>query len=295
MIVRVSKHTSHYSVIDNTGLNDIRLSLKARGLLGYLLTKPDNWEVTVKGIISQVPDGRTVVQSALKEMSKFGYAECKVSRGAHGRLDGKKWVIYERSILQNAKNHPVRPDLSDHRQTGFPSVGFSDHRETPTSVKQHQVSTDLRVNTDTAESTYLRTSRLQKNAGSVDDFSVDNPPQVPAPPPTVLFSNSVWHLSAFNVWHDAFSARIPGITVETSRYYFDRCLTWSNRKSAKSNDWLSVAFKFYNQDFSRSQFITSSKPSRNDNNSENGTPKPDLIRAAQRAKRFVDRNSIPVG
>ena len=46
-VIRVRKRPNNFVMLDKTFLEDDRLSFKAKGILAYLLSKPDNWKVIV--------------------------------------------------------------------------------------------------------------------------------------------------------------------------------------------------------------------------------------------------------
>lgn len=95
MIVR-RPHTSHYVVIDNRVLEDARLSWKSRGILAWLLAKPDGWKVSVRGLAAAGPDGRTAIQSALMELEEYGYIERRgMSHDDAGRFDSADTIVRE--------------------------------------------------------------------------------------------------------------------------------------------------------------------------------------------------------
>jgi hypothetical protein len=71
-IIRVQKQ-SNYTCVDNYFVNDTRLSLKAKGVMVFLLSKPNDWEVTVGGIESSCANGRDCVMGTLKELEGHGY------------------------------------------------------------------------------------------------------------------------------------------------------------------------------------------------------------------------------
>ena len=71
-IIRVQKN-ENYSTINNTGLNDCNLSFKAKGILAYLLSKPDDWKCQVSDLIKKSTDGRDSVYGGLKELRATGY------------------------------------------------------------------------------------------------------------------------------------------------------------------------------------------------------------------------------
>lgn len=92
-IVRVKKE-SRYFVASNQPFNDPRLSFGARGLMGYLLSKPDNWQIRNYDLYRKSPDGRSKVQGYLAELKKFGYlTRFPISKGK----SGINWVseVYE--------------------------------------------------------------------------------------------------------------------------------------------------------------------------------------------------------
>jgi DNA-binding MarR family transcriptional regulator len=104
MIIRAAKNRN-YTVINNTVLNDDRLSLKARGLAAYLLTKPDDWRINRDLLASQFPDGVWAVRGALKELERAGY----LSRTRHQNNGRFTWEItlHEIPILPVVENQPV--------------------------------------------------------------------------------------------------------------------------------------------------------------------------------------------
>lgn len=96
MIVRVQKREHPFVIIDKRCLEDQRLSWKAKGILAYLLSRPDNWRVYISQLVSCSSDGETAVASAMKELKDFGYAKLETVRDdTSGKVDGKSWIIFE--------------------------------------------------------------------------------------------------------------------------------------------------------------------------------------------------------
>ena len=99
-IIRVSK-TERYAIIDKQFLDeDSRLSWKAKGLLAYLLAKPDGWQIRRSDLISRAADGKDSVSAGLRELERFGYLERKMVR--QGGKFGYENIIHER---------PETPDI----------------------------------------------------------------------------------------------------------------------------------------------------------------------------------------
>jgi hypothetical protein len=72
MVFRVNK-TKNYTVISNYHLKDSNLSLKAKGLLSVMLSLPDDWDYSIKGLVYICVESEPVIKSTLKELQKFGY------------------------------------------------------------------------------------------------------------------------------------------------------------------------------------------------------------------------------
>lgn len=79
---------------------DKRLSWAARGMLIFLLGKPDNWEVSVAHLIKQTegcskPSGRDAVRGIIKELVEAGYMQADVRREEGGTFNGVDYVVHE--------------------------------------------------------------------------------------------------------------------------------------------------------------------------------------------------------
>lgn len=102
-IIRVKKDKHNpYLIMNKTVLNDKRLSLKAKGLCCYLLSKPDDWYIHTKDIIANNSNGRESVWSAIRELVKFGYMYKHRFRSNNGAFHSYNYLVYER---------PESPDL----------------------------------------------------------------------------------------------------------------------------------------------------------------------------------------
>lgn len=71
-VFRVHK-TDNYTVMSNTHLRDTSLSLKAKGLLSMVLSLPDDWKYSIKGLASLCLEGQDAVKAAIAELEQGGY------------------------------------------------------------------------------------------------------------------------------------------------------------------------------------------------------------------------------
>jgi|GEM_PF-4629881 len=140
-IIRVNKHTEMYVVIDKTCLEDMRLSLKARGLAAYLLTKPDDWEINIEHLskISE-KDGKDSVRTALNELEDNGYMHKERSRNKRGHFNGWSRDLYE------------KPSLNPHCKGNQPKLDFPNSdkpkSDCPTSDNPTQLSNEFELSND---------------------------------------------------------------------------------------------------------------------------------------------------
>jgi len=88
---RRRKKERGFVTIENSMFEDSRISWKAKGLLGYLLTKPDGWIVRRFDLIKHATDGDKSVRSAIDELKKYGYLTIKRIKKDNGQWAGTVW------------------------------------------------------------------------------------------------------------------------------------------------------------------------------------------------------------
>ena len=104
-IIRAPRR-DRFLVIDQRAIEDERLSWAARGLLGYLLSKPDDWKVLVNDLRKRGDLGRDGIYRLLRELRDTGYMTFVRKRDRHGRIRGGFYMI--REIADSP--HPDLPD-----------------------------------------------------------------------------------------------------------------------------------------------------------------------------------------
>lgn len=105
--IRTKKNTN-FSVIDNTGLRDERLSFKATGLLAYLLQLPDDWKIYMTDLVKRKKDGKDSLQSAIKELIDNGYMKRNPLK-ENGKFAGYEYIIYESGTYHGGKTAADNP------------------------------------------------------------------------------------------------------------------------------------------------------------------------------------------
>ena len=93
-IYRVEK-TKDFTIMSNAHLKDGRLSLKAKGLLSYMLSLPDDWRFSTRGLIANCREGADAVRKALCELEAAGYLRRTRIRSENGSYVEGAWCVYE--------------------------------------------------------------------------------------------------------------------------------------------------------------------------------------------------------
>lgn len=93
-VIRVN-NTKGFTVMSNYHFQDKEISLKAKGLLGLMLSLPSNWDYSVNGLVTIVKENKAAVQSALKELEEHKYLKRTRVQDETGRFD-YVYDIYEK-------------------------------------------------------------------------------------------------------------------------------------------------------------------------------------------------------
>lgn len=94
-VFRIEK-TRDYTVMANHHLRNTALSLKAKGLLSLMLSLPEDWDYTTKGLAKICKDGVDSICSAVSELEGQGYVIRERIRNAKGQLTDIQYTILER-------------------------------------------------------------------------------------------------------------------------------------------------------------------------------------------------------
>lgn len=123
-VFRVEK-TRNYTVMSNQHLWDKRLSLKAKGLLSLMLSLPEDWDYTTKGLARICKDGVDSICTTVRELEGTGYIVRKRERRADGTLGSIEYTILEQSRQADApkRENPVQAEKSaDAPKRAFPEL-----------------------------------------------------------------------------------------------------------------------------------------------------------------------------
>ena len=144
-VFRVEKNRG-YTVMSNHHLRNPDLSLKAKGLLSQMLSLPENWDYTLKGLSSINKESIDAIRTAVWELEKAGYITRRQGRDEKGKMTAIEYTIFEQPQPPQLENpttdNPVLENpMSDNPTTENP---VSDN---PTQLNKELLNKELQ-NTD---------------------------------------------------------------------------------------------------------------------------------------------------
>lgn len=113
-IIRVNK-TENYSVVSNQPINDESLSWGARGVLIYLLSKPNDWEVRFQDLLNRGKAGRHKMRGYLSELEESGYLLRERTHNDDGTFTWVHTVFEQPSVKKPSVDEPSvdEPSVDD--------------------------------------------------------------------------------------------------------------------------------------------------------------------------------------
>lgn len=133
--IRRGARNARYAAIPNHVFEEVRLSMEARWLLGYLLSKPDNWTVVLRDIINKGNCGRDKARRMIAELVELGYAQKEQARDS-GRFSALSLVIYDEPFASEVTESVASLPQTENPSTVNPST------EKPAPVNHPLVITD---------------------------------------------------------------------------------------------------------------------------------------------------------
>lgn len=129
-IIKTAKR-ENFTVVNNEYLQDTRLSWKAKGLITYVMSLPDDWKLNINDLVNRSEDGRNSLTSGINELVEFGYCRKQRIKGEHGRFVGYIYEISDKAIFAE-----TTINKEDSPQCGFPQM------ENPQMENLHLINTN---------------------------------------------------------------------------------------------------------------------------------------------------------
>lgn len=172
-----------FTIVPNATVRDKTLNLKDRGMICYLLSLPDGWEFSIKGLSAMMPnDGDTTIKASLNRLEELGYLERTRNRDKSGKVREAIWTIYDRPHKpktieptdQNAEKPKVEnPTLENRTQIN------KDYKKEPNIDKQEGIRSNC--SNYKLEDIYRENQKIE-SLGSVEEQSSHQKNRAAKPP-----------------------------------------------------------------------------------------------------------------
>ncbi|MDK9853854.1 DnaD domain protein [Staphylococcus equorum] len=117
---RTIKESGNFVTVHKNFIHDNDITFKAKGILLYLLSRPDDWQIYESEILKHTKDGKDSLKSGIRELEKVGYVERTRKRDDKGHLNGYEYLVYEHPIQNGKSNVGIS-------NNGKPNVGKSNN------------------------------------------------------------------------------------------------------------------------------------------------------------------------
>ena len=129
-----NKTQGNYTVVSQNIMRDRELSLTERGLLLTLLSLPDYWNLTIKGLSQILPDGKDKIQKTLNSLIAKGYVTRIQSRDSSGQFDSNSLEVHESPVMAPTPTPPPKKGDKD-KESKAPSK-ITPYPENPDAVNR---------------------------------------------------------------------------------------------------------------------------------------------------------------
>ena len=114
-VFRVQK-TQNYTIMSNHHLRNKALSLKSKGLLSLMLSLPEDWDYTTRGLASICKEGVDSVCATVRELEAAGYIIRRRVRDKNGQMRGMEYTVLEEPQPPQPEPGQAAPDCAQPNQ-----------------------------------------------------------------------------------------------------------------------------------------------------------------------------------
>ena len=128
---RTIKESGDFVTVHKAFIYDSNLSAKAKGILLYFLSRPDDWQIYTSEVVKHMNDGQKAINSGIQELIKYKYVHRTQKRNDKGVFNGYEYLVYEKPTempfsengkTENGKRHTTnnnstKNDLTNNKDT----------------------------------------------------------------------------------------------------------------------------------------------------------------------------------
>lgn len=180
-VFRIEKN-KNYTVMSNHHLRNKELTLKSKGLLSLMLSLPEEWDYTLKGLSIICKEGIDAIRVSINELEKQGYIERRRNRNEKGQLTNTEYIIHE---------YPVSISPKSEKPTLEKPILDNPMQENPTLENPMQINKD-KTNTKKLNTDVIKYPSINQTDSAVSMFATQTPPSASASKPQSGLSLRDW-------------------------------------------------------------------------------------------------------
>lgn len=280
-IIRTVKRDNPFVQIDKNCLEDKNLSWKAKGLLAYLLSRPDNWKVIIEDLRNKSTDGRDSIYSGLKELTEAKYIIKKRMHDEKGKFTGWEYQVFEQPQLDEISNEDSVLTVSGKSEYGKTVYGKTVYGKSATNNNNiNNINLNNKELINNANDDNAKISKIsnfyQENFGVINPF---------------IHSELVYWTSIMN--YELVEEAMKRALRQQKRwnYVIGILKDWKNRKVQTLADVEAIDVEFKKQSNATKTGKVKSKRL-NDNHNENESLLEKLLSEHQEAEKQKDKMSL---
>jgi len=163
-VFRIEK-IKDFTTMSNHHLKNKNLSLKAKGLLSLMLSLPEDWDYTIRGLASICKDGVDSISSALKELESEGYVIRERVRHEDGSFGKTEYIIHEQPVHTETKSDPHEPQKTQQdKSVPATPIQVNPIQDFPVQAKHAQSNTNISSTYKSSTDTTKEKIRLNARA-----------------------------------------------------------------------------------------------------------------------------------
>ena len=172
-VMRVAK-TKDYTVMSNQHFKEKEMSLKAKGLLSLMLSLPDDWDYTIKGLVAINKENESAIMATLKELKSFGYLEVikkMPNETESGRIE-YEYIVHEEPKKQGVENLGVEKQGVEKQKQGVEKQGVENQ-----GVENQGIENQIQLNTKELNTKKSNTKKINKKEKLIKEKSSSSFPE----------------------------------------------------------------------------------------------------------------------
>lgn len=219
-VFRIEKN-KNYTVMSNHHLRNKELTLKSKGLLSLMLSLPEEWDYTLKGLSCICKEGIDAIRASVQELEQYGYVERHRIRNDKGWLTGTEYIIHEYPVIYPEQSKPTLEKPTQEKPMLENPTLVNPTLENPTQINKDKTITK-ELNKDLIKYQSINPSDTATDSISTDNRWIDRYNQNETLIKTNIEYTALLHSYDRSIVDEIVSVMTEVLTVDTAYYTIEK-------------------------------------------------------------------------